>query len=109
MAFLSSLRKFCDFVDPIFKLLLLPVACVFLYAGSAWLDKNYVPREDYAVQQSENKAALDSISGKLDTLIISSATGSQKLADFERRISRLEDKVDGDRKSTRLNSSHLGI
>jgi hypothetical protein len=95
MALLSSLKKFCDLIDPIFKLLLIPCACVFLYAGTSWLDKNYVPRNDYAVQQAENKGSLDSISMKLDTLIISSATSSQKFADLERRISRLEDKADG--------------
>lgn len=94
MALLSSLKKFCDFVDPIVKLLLIPFACVFLYAGIAYLDKNYVPRPVYAAQQVENKTALDGISMKLDTLIISSATYTQRVADMERRIERLESKVD---------------
>jgi hypothetical protein len=75
MALLSSFKEFCDLIDPIVKRLLIPLAVVCLYAGTAWLDKDYVSKQCLDGEfQKENKVALEGISTKLDTLITLLAT-----------------------------------
>jgi hypothetical protein len=60
MALLNSLKKFCDFLDPIVKLLFIPVSVVCLYAGTAWLDRNYVSKQYFNGEfQKENRIALE--------------------------------------------------
>jgi hypothetical protein len=48
-------------------------------------------KSKYAVEQ---KQELKEISGKLDILLQGSAANTQRFTDSERRLSRLEDKVD---------------
>ena len=87
------------------KLILYPLVFLFLYFGRTYLDTNYVSKEyfDSAMSQSsvekrqsaeEQKLQLKEIGGKLDALLLSSAANGQRFVDSERRISRLEDKVD---------------
>lgn len=101
-----ALKTFVDSVEPYFKILAVPIFAVFFYAGTSWLNSNYVNKTEFKAAivelkadrekgEQEQKAVLNKISDKLDTLIVRDSATVQRLGDFERRIERLEDKVDG--------------
>ena len=86
------------------RLLLYPILTVCLYAYTAWLDKHYVPRDEYISYKSfhtqeskesfiEIKSNFLEVNRKLDFLITNQATNAQRFIDVERRLQRVEDKI----------------
>jgi hypothetical protein len=78
---------------------------ISLYAASQYLSANYVSKDYYdktvsaaivekAHYADMQEAALKEISGKLDSLLLRDSANSQRFSDYDRRVSRLEDKID---------------
>jgi hypothetical protein len=102
------LEKFKLFDDTYGKLITYACRLLFaisLYAGSAYLNTNYVSKAYYdktisaaLVEKreagSEQKSAFAQVNGKLDAILLNNAANDQKLLDLERRVGKVEDKVD---------------
>jgi len=89
----------------VWRVVFYPLLILSFYAGTGYLDKNYVSRVlfDKTVANStgerakvaeEQKAGLKDISGKLDALLLRDSANAQRFSDYDRRLGRLEDKVD---------------
>jgi len=101
----EKVPKVASVLGFIWKALLVPLAWGLFYLGQLYFDSHYVSKpyfdkamsslvEDKGRYAEEQKMSLKEISTKLDSLLFSSAANSQKFIDTDRRLNRLEDKVD---------------
>ena len=75
------------------------------YCAIQYLNANYVSKDYFdktvAIEKaakesagSEQKSAFAQINGKLDAILLNNAANDQKLLDLERRVGKVEDKMD---------------
>ena len=82
----------------IWRIVFYPICALIFYSSTAYLNTHYVSKSDFdsykEIIVSENKASFDEVNKKLDLLLLRDASGAEKFADFERRITRLENNAD---------------
>jgi hypothetical protein len=101
-------EKLKEFDEAYGKLITYACRIIFvllLYVTTAYLDNHYIGKKEFSAEMAklasdkahyaqEQKKSLRDISLKLDALLLQNAANSEKFTDEERRVSRLEDKVD---------------
>lgn len=78
----------------LWRLVLYPLIALALYSGTAYLNSHYVTLESYGSNNSNTGEILEKIDEKLDTLIAHDAAKEQQGVDIQRRLNRVEDKID---------------
>jgi hypothetical protein len=75
-----------------------PVLLLLAYSATAYLNVNYVKQGEFAeykaAANADTKQNFKEVNKKLDLLLLRDASGGEKFSDFERRITRLENKAD---------------
>lgn len=92
---IDFLEKYSSAFNIIWKLLFYPILFLCFYAATAFLNINYVSQAEFTSYKNAEISGLKEMSGKLDTLLLRDSSSTQQMADVQRRLNRLEDKVDG--------------
>lgn len=95
---LNALKLFAQnwggLISMIYKIVLFPAIGGVFYISTAYLDKTYVPKTELSQVKNEQRESFKDINSKLDVLLIREGSAVQKVADLERRVGKIEDKLD---------------